>query len=95
MSWHTHFRRGVFVDIPRLPSSVAKINTAYDNFFKVKAAKLWNCLPNNVNSKTSLTSFKTKLDSFLFSVPDFPPVAGYTTNNSNSLMDWISSSNAL
>ena len=95
ITWHNHIRRGVVADIPRTPSTVAKINSAYDNFFKVKVAKLWNCLPKYVNTKTSLESFKMNLDSFLFEVSDCPPVAGYTTSNSNSLLDWISSSNAL
>ena len=82
--------RGIVADITRTPS-VLKINTACDNFFRVKAAKLWNCLPKHVNSKTSLESFKVNLDSFIFNVPDKPPVAGYTTSNSNSLLDWVSS----
>ena len=77
ISWHVHVRRGIVADIPRTPSLVLKINTACDNFLKVKAAKLWNCLPKCVNSKTSLESFKTNLDSFLLTLPDSPPVAGY------------------
>ena len=95
VSWHDHIRRGKVADVPRIPSSVQKINSAYDNFFKVKAAKMWNCLPKVVNSKISLESFKTGLDQFLSGVPDLPPVAGYTTSNSNSLLDWLMSSNAL
>ena len=92
--WHYHIIRGNVADIPRIPSPVTKINSAYDNFFKVKAVKLWNCLPKRINTKTSLESFKAELDSFLSGVPDFPPVAGYTTSNSNSLTDWLLSSNA-
>ena len=93
ITWHNHIRRGVVVDIPRIPSTVAKINSACDNFFTVKAAKLWNCIPSCVNTKTSLLTFKANLDCFLLDVPDCPPVAGYTTGNSNSLLAWISSSN--
>ena len=90
----SHIRRGIIVEVPSVPSSVAKINSAFDNFFKVKVAKTWNCLPKCVNTKTCLESFKSELDAFLSEVPDFPPVAGYTTSNDNSLMNWLSSSNA-
>jgi hypothetical protein len=79
ITWHNHIRRGVVVDIPRIPSTVTKINSACDNFFTVKAAKLWNCIPSCVNTKTSLLTFKANLDCFLLDVPDCPPVAGYTT----------------
>ena len=92
--WRDCSRRGKVAYIPRIPSHVAKINTSYDHFFKVKAAKLWNCLPKHVNSKDSLPSFKKTLDSFLLNVTDCPPVAGYPTVNSNSLLDWLSYSNA-
>ena len=51
---HVHIRRGIVVDIPRLPSPVAKINSAFDNCFNIKAANTWNCLPKHVNRKASL-----------------------------------------
>ena len=92
--WRDCSRRGKVAYIPRIPSHVAKINTSYDHFFKVKAARFWNCLPKHVNSKDSLPSFKKTLDSFLLNVTDCPPVAGYPTVNSNSLLDWLSYSNA-
>ena len=61
---------------------------------KVPAGKLWNCLPKAVNSKDSLASFKEALDLFLKDIPDRPPVAGYSTANHNSLLDWLSYRNA-
>ena len=93
-SWRDCSRRRKVACIPAIPSRVSKINSTYDHFFKVKAAKLWNCLPKNVNNKCSLSSFKETLDAFILNIQDCPPVSGYTTVNSNSLLDWLSHSNA-
>ena len=94
VSWHVCNRKGIVADVPGIPSSVMKINSSYDNFFKVKGAKLWNILPKSVNSASSLDTFKRKLDTFLQDIPDTPPVLGYTTVNSNSLLDWLGYSSA-
>ena len=88
LTWCNSMRRGKVAVIPNIPSSVAKINSSYDQFFKVRAGKLWNCLPKHVNTKQTLVSFKEGLDLFLRDIPDCPPVTGYTTVNSNSLLDW-------
>ena len=66
----------------------------FDNSFKVYAAKTWNCLPKSVNTEKTLVSFKSKLDGFLLTVQDCPPVAGYSTANKNRLLDWLASANA-
>ena len=50
LSWTNSVRRGTVAVIPRLPSTVLKINTSFDSFFKVRAGKLWNCLPKEINS---------------------------------------------
>ena len=64
------------------------ISSAYDDSFGVKAARLWNILPKDVNTQTTLVSFKIALGEFLLKFPDKPPVVGYTPPNSNSLLDW-------
>ena len=64
------------------------VSTAYDNSFGVKAARLWNLLPKQVNTQQSLDNFKVALGEFLATFPDKPPVPGYTPPNSNSLLDW-------
>ena len=94
ITWRDSARRGKTVLIPNMPSSVAKINSTYDLAFKVKVSKLWNCIPKDIKESSSLNVFKTKLDTFLLSIPDCPPVSGYSTMNSNSILDWLTSSNA-
>ena len=100
ITWHDCIHRGKVACIPRVLSNVSKINTgtgsSYDQFLKVHACKLWNCLPKHVNynCKASLESFKETLDSFLSGIPDFPPEAGYSAANSNSLLDSLSTANA-
>jgi hypothetical protein len=60
-------------------------STAYDNSIGIKAARLWNTLPESVKT---LESFKAAPGGFICQFPDRPPVTGYTPPNSNSLLDW-------
>ena len=89
LMWRDNIRKGNVAVVPKSPCSVAKINTSYDYFFKVRATQLWNCLPKTINNQSSLESFKSKLDIFLMNFPDRPPVTGYSTANGNSLVDWF------
>ena len=81
--------------VPPIQSSVAKANSTYDHSFAVKGPKMWNCLPKHIKDCGSIISFKEKLDVFLLGIPDCPPVHGYFTMNTNSVLDWLTSSNAL
>ena len=64
------------------------ILTHYENSFGVKAAKLWNLLPKEVNTIQVLEIFKSSLAKFLKGFPDTPPTKGYTasTNSTNSTL---------
>ena len=89
MEFSDSARLGVKVKVPRFNHKAqSSISSAYDDSFGVKAARLWNLLPKDVNSLTSLESFKIALGNFLLKFPDKPPVKGYTPPNSNSLLDW-------
>jgi hypothetical protein len=89
MKFNNHIRLGTRVVLPPMNNKVqVSVRTDYDNSFKVKAGKLWNLLPNTVNTVTSLDQFKAALGKFLRKVPDTPPVPGYTSANRNSLLDW-------
>jgi len=50
-----------------------RLRTIDDRSSRVMAARVWNSLPTNVTTATSLTSFKKQLKTFLFakSFPEF------------------------
>ena len=66
----------------------ASVKTDYENSFKIKAARLWNLLPKDINTINFLNEFKGGLGRYLRKIPDTPPVPGYTAVNRNSLLDW-------
>ena len=64
------------------------VRSDYDSTFRVRAAQLFNMLPPELRSLTTLGSFKAGLGRFLEQYPDTPPVPGYATQNDNSLLSW-------
>ena len=89
MSFYSTARLGVRGTVPSYNYKAQKsMSTAYDNSFGVKATRLWNVLPKDVNSQTTLDAFKIAHGGFLKQFPDRPPATGYTPPNSNSLLDW-------
>ena len=89
MEFQYNSRRGLKAIVPSLNSKAqTSMSTHYNNSFGVKAARLWNILPKEVNEKPDLDSFKASLGKFLSSFPDTPPTSGYTALNNNSLEQW-------
>lgn len=89
MKFYTSARFGVRALVPSFNYKAQRsVSTAYDNSFGVKAARLWNILPKEVNSQSTLDEFKVVLGAFIQQFPDMPPATGYTPPNSNSLLDW-------
>ena len=85
-----------FYDSPRLglkarnpPLPLHRARVTYDSSFSVCDPLLWNLLPKSINCLSTFDLFKCELDKFILQFPDQPPVNGYTTINSNSLMSWI------
>ena len=68
-----------------LPKVRGRVLTLYEESFTINASKLWNILPAELTHITSLGSFVFKLNKFLTSIPDNPPLAGYPYKNNNSL----------
>ena len=86
---YTNPRLGIRTSIPKFNHKAQKsFSTAYDDSFGIKAARLWNILPESVNSLKTLESFKAALGGFIKQFPDKPPVPGYAPPNSNSLLEW-------
>jgi hypothetical protein len=89
MKFYTSERLGVRAIVPSFNNKAQRsVSTAYDNSFGVKAARLWNILPKDVNTQSTLDGFKIVLGAFIQRFPDMPPATGYTPPNSNSLLDW-------
>ena len=89
MKFYTSERLGVRAIVPSFNNTAQRsVSTAYDNSFGVKAARLWNILPKDVNTQSTLDGFKIVLGAFIQRFPDMPPATGYTPPNSNSLLDW-------
>ena len=82
-------RFGITAEVPPIPrSNNSKAKSLYDLSFAVRGPQLWNVVPKRIKSIDNLITFKTKLDIFLCSIPDRPPVPGYATQNNNSLLEW-------
>ena len=45
-------------------------------------------MPYQLNVIQDLEQFKDQLTKFMLSLPDMPPIRGYTPPNSNSLLCW-------
>ena len=83
-------RRGIRAVVPPLnKSATMKAQSKYDDSFAVMGPKLWNCIPAATTRETKLSSFKTSLGKFLKQLPDNPPTPGYTSINTNSILDYV------
>ena len=58
---------GVFLEVPHFATSVHKSTKPYGHSFFFYTPKIWNDLPDDVRSVTSLQSFRKKLKTYLFS----------------------------
>ena len=75
--------------VPSLTANCMKSHqTLNDNSFAALGPKLWNSLPYQLNSLDRFEMFKIRLTAFLLTVPDKPPVKGYVSPNSNSILSW-------
>ena len=92
ISFDMNIRFGTVAKIPPLNvNSSMKSKTLFDSSFAVLGPSLWNRTPKHIRSISTLITFKSQLDSYLMSIPDKPPVSGYITQNSNSIIDWCPS----
>ena len=82
-------RLGVRALIPNLSrASKQRHQTMYDSSFAVLGPRLWNTIPSELTQISSQQQFKNRLTNYLFSIPDKPPVQGYSCANNNSLLSW-------
>ena len=69
-------------------NSTAANQSLFDNLFAVQGPNLWNAIPYHLNVIQDLQQFKDRLTKFMLSLSDKPPIRGYATLNSNSLLCW-------
>ena len=82
-------RNGAIAVIPPLSkTSSLKNQSLYDKSFAVQGPILWNKVPQTIRAVETFDAFKRSLSDFLVSIPDNPPVAGYSCCWSNSLVDY-------
>lgn len=82
-------RLGYQAKLPTVSKESTRANQSlYDSSFSVMGPKLWNSIPYQLNIISEFTSFKNQLTRFMLSVPDMPPIHGYTAPNSNSMLAW-------
>ena len=49
-----------------MPLTIPRANTDLrKNFFSVRGAKLWNCLPSNIRESNSVNGFKNAYDAYM------------------------------
>ena len=76
-------RRGIKVKVPPINTNASqRSRSMYDSSYGVVGPRLWNTLPRKISLITNKTTFKTALTRYLESIPDEPPVDGYTRHNS-------------
>ena len=71
-----------------MPRVRGRLLTMFETSFQIKAAKLWNKIPNNITNIDNLSNFKKKLAEYIVLYPDKPPIAGYYHVSKNSLLDY-------
>ena len=77
--FQTRPRTGTKAVVPSISrQSSASHQSRYNTSFAVMGPKLWNCVPNNLNTMVQFELFKKNLTEFLLSVPDTPPTKGYS-----------------
>ena len=89
------FRKGIHANVPELcKGSLQRNQSLYDSSFAVIGPRLWNSIPSNLTSLVTLPEFKHQLTAFLLTIPDKPPVHGYSCVNGNSILEWKQSKTA-
>ena len=82
-------RTGIKAKVPSIRSTSAAGNQSlYDSSFAVMGPRLWNCLPIDISTIAVFGQFKEKLTSLFMRIPDKPPTRGYSSPNTNSVLDW-------
>ena len=89
IEFYSRPRLGNLAKVPPINRCASAANvTRYETSFAVRGPKLWNAIPYKINTIPDIGEFKKQLTKFMLMVPDTPPVRGYSTKNSNSILCW-------
>ena len=81
-------RLGIQAELPPLRRVARQSNQSlFDESFAMTGPTLWNVLPAHLHTISKFESFKSALTKFLKSIPDRPPVQGYPSSGSNSIVE--------
>jgi hypothetical protein len=82
-------RLGIRAKVPQLnSSSTQRHQSLYDTSFAVQGPRLWNSIPSDMTRVADFQKFKNSLTGYLNTIPDKPPVTGYSCANRNFLLEW-------
>ena len=83
-------RQRVRVKVPQLNKhSMQRHQTVYDTSFAVQGPRLWNTIPCDLTREADFQKFKNSLTGYLSTIPDKPPVTGYSCANRNFILEWL------
>ena len=82
-------RHGTIAKVPSLQRG-CKIGhrSLQENSFAIMGPRIWNCIPGHIRKRDTLDLFKKHFTTFVLKVPDKPPIRGYSSPNSNSILYW-------
>ena len=81
-------RLGIQAVLPPLRRTARQSNQSlFDESFAMTGPTLWNVLPAHLHTINKFETFKSALTKFLKSIPDRPPVQGYPSSGSNSIVE--------
>ena len=93
LTFQQNVRRGLLVAVPPMATkSPTSVRRARESSLQVKGARLFNLVPRDLRDMTgvSVDSFKSRLDSWLTTIPDQPTTPGrQRAALTNSLIDQV------
>ena len=82
-------RHGTIAKVPPLQRGCKmRHRSVLENSFAILGPRIWNCIPGHIRKWVTLDLFKRHLTTFVLKVPDQPPIRGYSSPNSYSILDW-------
>ena len=82
-------RHGTIAKVPPLQRGCKmRHRSLQENSFAIMGPMIWNCIPGHIRKLNTLDLFKKNLTTFVLKVPDKPPIRGYSSPNSISILDW-------